>query len=512
MKRFALILAVLAVAASTLAADITVVVDTAVIVPVNCFPLTDDTDFKSRETGIAYNAAGMDLVWNFVTTAGVQSQTAVTPTTSGVYDWTHVGDGIYSMEIPASGGGSINNDTEGFGWFSGVATGVMPWRGPIIQFSPANIANSIVNGTDKLDVNAAELGGTSQTGRDVGASVLLSSGTGTGEVSLSSGKVLLQATQTGVTIPTVTTVTNQLTAAQVATGVWQDATSGDFTVANSIGKSLYTAGVVPGGSGGLLISGTNTGTTTFGAITSTGAFTISDGLIITASTTNRSAVSATGNGTGSGALFISGTGATGSGITAYGQATNGYGLQLIGTGSNAGLISTGGATGAGARFVGGGLSGNGISVTTTSGDAINLTGSGSGKYGLSTIGTAGGALFTAGDTGTGITVTGGTTSGDGIDVSTTDGHAVDLTAAGSGKVDLDGTLGMFTAATSEVTGVPSGAASLKDILRTLYQQAIYGGEVSASKKSIYDSGGAIEYEYDISDNGTTFIESAANAP
>lgn len=38
--------------------------------------------------------------------------------------------------------------------------------------------------------------------------VRISSGTGTGQVSLSSGAVLLQATQTGVTIPTVTTLTN----------------------------------------------------------------------------------------------------------------------------------------------------------------------------------------------------------------------------------------------------------------------------------------------------------------
>lgn len=39
------------------------------------------------------------------------------------------------------------------------------------------------------EVNASHLGGTSQTGRDIGASVLLSSGTGTGQVKLSSGYV-----------------------------------------------------------------------------------------------------------------------------------------------------------------------------------------------------------------------------------------------------------------------------------------------------------------------------------
>lgn len=60
----------------------------------------------------------------------------------------------------------------------------------------------------QIDANAARTGGTTNTGRDIGASVLLSSGTGTGQISLSSGAVLLQATQTGVTIPTVTTLTN----------------------------------------------------------------------------------------------------------------------------------------------------------------------------------------------------------------------------------------------------------------------------------------------------------------
>lgn len=120
-------------------------VDVAITVPVNVFPLTDDTDFKTRETAVSYNAAGMDLVWNFQTTAGVTSQTAVTPTTAGVYDWTHSGDGMYKIEIPASGGGSINNDSEGFGWFSGFATGVLPWRGPIIGFRAAGLNNILID-------------------------------------------------------------------------------------------------------------------------------------------------------------------------------------------------------------------------------------------------------------------------------------------------------------------------------------------------------------------------------
>lgn len=133
-------------------ADIIMIVDAAVVVPVNLMPLVDSTDFLTFEDAVAYNAAGMDLRWNFVTVAGVQTSTAVTPTTAGVHDWTHLGDAIYSIEIPASGG-TVNNDTEGFGWISGKVTGVAPFRGPVIQFSPAHIAHGLVTGTEYLQTD-----------------------------------------------------------------------------------------------------------------------------------------------------------------------------------------------------------------------------------------------------------------------------------------------------------------------------------------------------------------------
>lgn len=161
-------------------ADLIVKVDTAVVVPVNIMPLLDDTDFKTIETAVVYNSAGLALTWNFVTPAGATSGTAVTPTTGGSYDWSEpIADkGMYAIEIPASGGASINNDTEGVGWFTGVATGVLPWRGPTIQFSPANVVDSLVSGSDLLDTNATKIGGTAQTGRDLGASVLVGDKTG----------------------------------------------------------------------------------------------------------------------------------------------------------------------------------------------------------------------------------------------------------------------------------------------------------------------------------------------
>jgi hypothetical protein len=113
-------------------------------VPVNIMPLIDDTDFKAREEAVAYNAAGMELIWHFTTCDGATSATVVTPTTGGAYDWAHPDGGMYTIESPASGGASINNDTEGFGWFTGKATGVLPWRGPVIGFRAATLNDKLI--------------------------------------------------------------------------------------------------------------------------------------------------------------------------------------------------------------------------------------------------------------------------------------------------------------------------------------------------------------------------------
>ncbi len=155
--------------------DLWIDVDTAVKVPVNILPLIDDTDFKSIETAVAYNATGLALTWNFVTCAGVVSGTAVTPTTGGDYDWSEpIADkGMYQIEIPASGGASINNDTEGVGWFTGVATGVLPWRGPTIGFRRAALNDLFIDGgtastnlEDFFD-GTGYAGGTAKLGVDV---------------------------------------------------------------------------------------------------------------------------------------------------------------------------------------------------------------------------------------------------------------------------------------------------------------------------------------------------------
>ncbi len=79
--------------------------------------------------------------------------------------------------------------------FAAAASCLPVWQD--FQVVPANVYDSQVAGSTVLDVNASKLGGTSQTGRDIGASVLLSSGTGTGQVSLASGKVSLISADIG---------------------------------------------------------------------------------------------------------------------------------------------------------------------------------------------------------------------------------------------------------------------------------------------------------------------------
>ena len=210
-------------------------VDTAVVVPVNVCPLIDDTDFKTRETAVAYNAAGMDLVWNFVTSAGVVTQTAVTPTTAGVYDWAHAGDAMYTIEIPASGGASINNDTEGYGYFTGICTGVLAWRGPTICFRASGVNDKLC---DSAYDTTRGLAGTALPGAAAeAAGGLYTRGTGAGQINQdANGRI-----DSNVAAMAANVLTAAATAAdfgtEIAAAVWNAATS-SMTTAGSIGKKL----------------------------------------------------------------------------------------------------------------------------------------------------------------------------------------------------------------------------------------------------------------------------------
>ncbi len=132
-------------------------------VPVNLIPLVDAATGKVIDEGVTYDEAGMDLIWHFETTGGVNTATAVTPTTSGVHDWAHTDGGMYTIEIPDTGG-TVNNDTEGFGYFTGNTTANLPWRGPTIGFRAASLNNTLIDGDGigtaiSLDGGAATIAG-----------------------------------------------------------------------------------------------------------------------------------------------------------------------------------------------------------------------------------------------------------------------------------------------------------------------------------------------------------------
>ena len=105
--------------------------------------------------------------------------------------------------------------------------------------------------------DALALGGMTQTGRDIGASVLLSSGTGTGQLDFTSGVVKANLAQILGTALTET-------AGQLA-GAFKKW----FNVAAPTGTVNSIPDAVAGAAGGLFIAGTNAATTVTTALTTT---------------------------------------------------------------------------------------------------------------------------------------------------------------------------------------------------------------------------------------------------
>jgi hypothetical protein len=234
--------------------------------------------------------------------------------------------------------------------------------------------------------------------------------------------------------------------------------------------------VVAGGSGGLLISGTNTGTTTLGALTVTGTTTLTgavaanggvtftssagSGFTCSSSGGNGSGIMSTGNGSGAGINGQGGSsgsgfavlGGTGGSLTFgfTGQGFNGGdGMNFTGGGAGAGMGLQGGATGTGLKCIGGATSGHGIFAQAAAGgsDGIRAIGSLAGQAMLLVGGATGPALnlIGGGTSGAGIVIT--TTSGDGILITPTAGHGILATANGTSKHGIVATGG--TAGTSD---------------------------------------------------------------
>jgi hypothetical protein len=138
-------------------------------VPVNVVPLVDSSTGATIQGAVTYNQAGLALRYHFVTTAGAYTVASITPTTGGLYDWVDPGDsGIYTIEMPISGGTTNGMNTRtGFGWFTGVATSILPWRSPVYEFAPPNVVYSLTDGVEWLEAttlaNKATTSGTTTT-------------------------------------------------------------------------------------------------------------------------------------------------------------------------------------------------------------------------------------------------------------------------------------------------------------------------------------------------------------
>lgn len=113
---------------------------------------------------------------------------------------------------------------------SGTGTGQLDFTSGVVKANAVQLLGTawLTPGTAGTpDVNAKFHGGTSQTGRDIGASVLLSAGTGTGQLDFTSGVVKANATKfggadvtatTSVTFPSTCTVATTTGAVGSVTG------------------------------------------------------------------------------------------------------------------------------------------------------------------------------------------------------------------------------------------------------------------------------------------------------
>lgn len=232
--------------------------------------------------------------------------------------------------------------------------------------------------------------------------------------------------------------------------------------------TAVTAGAIPnaaaGASGGLFLSGTNTGPVS-----------ISGGLTVSNSGGTAVIFSSTGNG--------------------------GNGLTLSGNGSGGGAVFLAGSTGDGLQIAGGASSGDGIYVATTSGNGINLvpiaghgllaTGNGTGKHGISAVGspasgtnagghgiaaTGGAAATGAGGTaGAGIKGTGGAGAASG------NGAGEGMTLVGGGTTTVSGANGLSATGTGNLNGFALSGAGSGDGL------AVTGG---ATGRGLHALGGA----------------------
>jgi hypothetical protein len=179
-------------------------------------------------------------------------------------------------------------------------------------------------------------------------------------------------TTSGQTL-TVTTGTADANATRLlGTAISAPATAGIMDVNTKNINNVAAA--TPGASGGVLISGSNSGTTTLGALTVTGNLRVENGITVPAPTTgNRPGMELIGNGTGEGLRVLAGSSVT-------------DGVHFAGSQGGAGFSCYGGATGPGVYLQGGATSGPSLSMYATDGSGIDIAVDGTNAHGITVQG------------------------------------------------------------------------------------------------------------------------------
>lgn len=143
--------------------------------------------------------------------------TALTDTSATEMDATNA-KGVYVVDVSQT---ETNADELAFtGKSSTSDVSIVP---RFITTTPANFNKRVIDTAGLGDANVVKVGptgsGTAQTARDIGASVLLSSGTGTGQVILTSGVVSADTTKwNGTAVATPDTAGYPKTTVKVGTG------------------------------------------------------------------------------------------------------------------------------------------------------------------------------------------------------------------------------------------------------------------------------------------------------
>lgn len=229
-------------------------------------PFLDKTDGITPETALTVTATKLTFM---VDTGGVPTLVLDTnPTASaGANDMVHVtGDdaGFYDLELAAA-------DVNYLGRAMLALTDAANHCPVFHEFMiiPAMIYDSVFLGSDRLDVNVTHFGDTAQTPRDIGASVLLSSGTGTGQLSFTSG-ILKVDVDTIKTNPVVNAGTITFpTTATLASTTNITAITGNITgnLSGSVGSVTGAVGSVTGNVGGNVTGSVGSVTGAVGSVT-----------------------------------------------------------------------------------------------------------------------------------------------------------------------------------------------------------------------------------------------------